>query len=400
MATEQTAGIDLNLQHIKRFFAVFKDSKKETCFRQEALPKQRRLVFKLCAFLALTMPVFMITDYMIVKPEPWSTFLLGQRLVQIGSCLIFLAIVPHVRSSLFYDALVFITLLVFFVLLELGSFTFADDYALYALFDIIIIISLYASRILTVQLSLILCACHSLVAISIVFWVKNLDVHSQIVMTLGYVLSNGAGVMLAISQQRNARQQFLLQNFLREKTLQLKQLAYRDSLTNALNRRAFQDHFRDIERMAVRMQTDHKNQFLIAADIDHFKAVNDNYGHDVGDKVLVAFTALVEANIRPLDNVYRFGGEEFMILLQDCDSDIAIKRIEQLMRLLNDTGLNIEELQHPVTCSFGITPILVTDTMDSVCIRADEALYLAKNNGRNQYRFHPGSDPKPSDYAL
>jgi diguanylate cyclase (GGDEF)-like protein len=201
--------------------------------------------------------------------------------------------------------------------------------------------------------------------------------------------------MLAIAQQRNARQQFILQYSLREKTQQLKQLAYRDSLTNALNRRAFQDHFRDIERMAVRMQTDHKSQFLIAADIDHFKAVNDSYGHDVGDKVLVAFIALVEANIRPLDNVYRFGGEEFMILLQDCDSDIAIERIEKIMRLLNDGGLKIEELDHPVTSSFGITPILVTDTMDSVCIRADEALYLAKNSGRNQYCFNPGSDSKP-----
>ena len=394
MATEQSDSIDLKLQHIKRFFAVFIDSEKETCFRQEALPKQRRLVFKLCTFLALAMPVFMITDYMIVKPEPWSTFLLGQRLVQIGSCLILLSILPRVRSSSFYDVLVFITLFVFFVLLEMGSFTFVDDYALYALFDIIIIISLYASGILSVQLSFILCVYHSLVAILIVLLVKNLDVHTQIVMTLGYVFSNGAGVMLAIAQQRNARQQFLLQYSLREKTRQLKQLAYRDSLTNALNRRAFQDHFRNIEKMAVRMQTDHKNQFLIAADIDHFKAVNDSFGHDVGDKVLVAFIALVEANIRPLDNVYRFGGEEFMILLQDCDSDIAIKRIEQIMRLLNDGGLKVEELDHPVTCSFGITPILVTDTMDSVCIRADEALYLAKNSGRNQYRFNPGSDPK------
>jgi diguanylate cyclase (GGDEF)-like protein len=394
MATEQSDSIDLKLQHIKRFFAVFIDSEKETCFRQEALPKQRRLVFKLCTFLALAMPVFMITDYMIVKPEPWSTFLLGQRLVQIGSCLILLSILPRVRSSSFYDVLVFITLFVFFVLLEMGSFTFVDDYALYALFDIIIIISLYASGILSVQLSLILCVYHSLVAILIVLLVKNLDVHTQIIMNLGYVFSNGAGVMLAIAQQRNARQQFLLQYSLREKTRQLKQLAYRDSLTNALNRRAFQDHFRNIEKMAVRMQTDHKNQFLIAADIDHFKAVNDSFGHDVGDKVLVAFITLVEANIRPLDNVYRFGGEEFMILLQDCDSDIAIKRIEQIMRLLNDGGLKVEELDHPVTCSFGITPILVTDTMDSVCIRADEALYLAKNSGRNQYRFNPGSDPK------
>ena len=395
MGIKQNNTLDPEVQHITHFFSVFKDLDKEDAFRQEVLRKQRRLVFKLCAFVAVAMPVFMLSDYMIVKSELWSTFLVGQRLVQITACIVFLLIIPRVKRYSSYDVLVFSTLFIFFSLLQIGSVTFVDDYALYALFDIIIMICLYASGILTVKLSLTLCVYHSLIAIIIVIFVKGLDVHSQIIMVLGYGFSNGAGILLAIAQQKNARQQFLLQHFLREKTLQLKQLAYRDSLTNALNRRAFQDHFRDIERMAVRMQADNKNQFLIAADIDYFKAVNDNFGHDVGDKVLVAFIALVEANIRPLDNVYRFGGEEFMILLQGCDADTAIKRVEQIMYLLNDSGLKIEELEHPVTCSFGITPILVTDTIDSVCIRADEALYLAKKNGRNQYRFNPGSDPKP-----
>ena len=262
---------------------------------------------------------------------------------------------------------------------------------MYALFDIMIMICLYASGILTIKLSLILCLYHTFAAIFIVVFIKNVNLHSQIIMVLGYGCSNCVGILLAISQQRSARKQFSLQHSLRENTLRLKQLAYRDSLTNALNRRAFQGHFRDIEKMALRMQGDTKSQFLIAADIDHFKRVNDKFGHDVGDKVLIAFIALVEANIRPMDNVYRFGGEEFMILLQDCNAETAIERIKKIMRLLNDNSLGVEELDRAVTCSFGITPILVTDTIDSVCVRADEALYAAKNNGRNQYCFDSGS---------
>jgi diguanylate cyclase (GGDEF)-like protein len=397
METEYSPSIEPEQDAIKPLSCIFKDSRKEACFRQQVLPKQRSLVFKLCALLTIIMPIFMFSDYMIVKPEPWASFLLGQRFVQIASCLIFLCLILRVRSYLSYDILVFSTVLIFFMLLELGSFTFVDDYVMYVLFDIIIIICLYVSGILSVKLSFILCVYHSLIAIFIILFVKDVGLHSVIIMLLGYSSSNTVGILLAIAQHKNARQQFSLQNSLRESALQLKDLAYRDSLTHALNRRAFQDHFRDIEKMAVRLQDEQKGQFLIAADIDHFKVVNDSFGHDVVDKVLIAFIALVESNIRPLDNVYRFGGEEFMVLLQDCDRDIAIERVEKIMRLLNENCLGVEELDQPVTCSFGITPILISDTMDSVCIRADEALYNAKDSGRNQYRFDSGvaSDSQP-----
>ncbi len=390
MGIEGGDKVESQSQYISPFFAVFKDVNKENSFRQEVLLKQRRLVFRLCLFVTIAMPVFMLSDYMVVKPEPWSTFLLAQRLVQITVCIIFLLLITRVRHHTSYDALVFSTLLIIFTLLQLGSFTFLDDYALYALFDIIIMICLYASGILTVKLSLIVCVYHGVMATLIVFLLKDLNIHGQIMMVLAYSLGNGAGILLAIAQHRNTREQFLLQYFLRDKTLQLKQLAYRDSLTNALNRRSFQDHFTDIEKMVFRMEKSEKSLFLIAADIDYFKLINDNLGHDVGDKVLVAFVKLVEASIRPIDKIYRFGGEEFMILLQECKTDTAVQRLEQIMQLLNEGNLGVEELDQPVTCSFGITPILVTDTIDSVCIRADEALYSAKNNGRNQYVFDSG----------
>jgi len=395
MGEKPTVDMDFGSPHMHRFLAVFKGPEKENLFRQEELPKQRRLVFGLCAFITISIPMFMLSDFMVVKPAPWDTFLLIQRLLHIGVCLIFLLVIPHVQRPSTYDALLFCTLFVVFVLLELGSFTFLGDYALYALFDIIIMLSLYAAGILTVKLSTIICLYHSSMAILIVLTLKELNVHDQIMMIFGYTFTNGAGILLSITHHKNVRQQYLLQHSLREKTLQLKNLAYRDSLTNALNRRSFQDHFRDIEKMASRLEQSDKSLFLIAADIDFFKKINDNFGHDIGDKVLLAFVKLIEANIRPVDKVYRFGGEEFMILLQECSMDTAINRIEKIMQLLNSGSLGVEELKQPVTCSFGITPVLTSDTIYSVCIRADEALYNAKNNGRNQYVVDTGSDENP-----
>lgn len=376
---------------ISRFLSVLTRDSGEAEFRQEVLPKHRRLAFKLCLLLAVAMPIFMLSDHLVVKPGAWEPFLMAQRLIQIFVCLVFLYLIRKVKHYSSYSALVSGAVFIFFVLLELGSFTFRDDYVLYIPFDIIIVICLYASGILPLKQSLILCLYHSLVAIFIVLFVKNLQVHDQIVVILAYSFSNGVGILLAIAHHKGARQEYLLQHSLHESSLQLKALAYRDSLTNALNRRAFQEHFPDFKRMSHRMKSGGNDLFLIAADIDHFKLVNDNFGHDVGDKVLIAFTKLIETQIRPQDHVYRFGGEEFTILMLDCPKDIAIKRVEQVMLLLNESRLGVEELDRPVTCSFGITPVLESDTVDSVCIRADKALYEAKNNGRNQYVFNSGA---------
>jgi diguanylate cyclase (GGDEF)-like protein len=372
---------------LRRLLCEFKDRETEESFRHEILPKQKKLVFKLAAFVTLAMPMFMLSDSLIVKPEPWQSFLVAQRLAQILICLIFLFLVHKISTLRQYDVLVSCTLLLFFTLLQIGSFTFLDDYLLYALFDLIIIISIYAAGLLTIRLSMLLCLYHALIATGIILFLKDTTVHSQIMLILAYTFSNGAGLLLATFYHRAVRFEYYLKTSLREKSLQLKQLAYRDSLTNALNRRAFQEHFPDLKKMIERMDKEDGELFLVAADIDHFKSINDTYGHDIGDKVLVAFVAMIESQIRPQDNVYRFGGEEFMLLFMGCPKQTLINRIEQIMAILNASGLNVEELSKPVTCSFGISNVLATDSVDSVCIRADEALYEAKNSGRNRYVF-------------
>lgn len=120
---------------------------------------------------------------------------------------------------------------------------------------------------------------------------------------------------------------------------------------------------------------------LIFMDIDRFKRVNDTYGHDVGDMVLLATVNIVKSNLKP-DHVFgRWGGEEFVYILPDTEVEDARKFAENLRRQIDE---NCFVTVRHVTMSFGVTVVKTGDDIDSFIKRADEALYAAKENGRNQ----------------
>ncbi|QOP42183.1 GGDEF domain-containing protein [Sulfurimonas marina] len=152
----------------------------------------------------------------------------------------------------------------------------------------------------------------------------------------------------------------------------LEKLAYKDPLTDIYNRQIF-------NTMLKQAYTDkHKNGerlSIILLDIDHFKQVNDNYGHDVGDKVLIEFTKLINQHIRSSDIFARWGGEEFIILLPKADIDAAYRKAEELRLLVE----NFEDPYLPkITISLGVSEILDGDKERSCFKRADKALYKAK----------------------
>jgi len=123
------------------------------------------------------------------------------------------------------------------------------------------------------------------------------------------------------------------------------------------------------------------NLTILMVDIDHFKAVNDTYGHLIGDKVLKAVANILKQSNRVEDFVARFGGEEFIVLLEDCDKDNAINKAEQFRK-------NIEEL-HPegikITASFGVVNLSSRHkSLEDMIKDADTALYEAKESGRNK----------------
>lgn len=124
---------------------------------------------------------------------------------------------------------------------------------------------------------------------------------------------------------------------------------------------------------------------VVMMDLDHFKSVNDQYGHVVGDKVLVTFAHYIMANLRPFDKVFRYGGEEFLMILADTDVQTGHAIIDRLREELASLPLefNGNGVFH-VTVSFGMTALDPEISVERSIDRADKALYVAKKNGRNQ----------------
>ena len=157
---------------------------------------------------------------------------------------------------------------------------------------------------------------------------------------------------------------------------QLLDLSTKDSLTGIYNRHFFNQR---IEEEVQRFQR-YKEEFsLIMSDIDHFKNVNDLYGHDMGDKVLIEYTNLISHSLRKTDVFCRIGGEEFVIILPHTSIDEAKILAEKLC-------VQIEKHKRvlPITMSFGVVTFKETDNQNSILKRADKALYMAKENGRNR----------------
>jgi diguanylate cyclase (GGDEF)-like protein len=123
---------------------------------------------------------------------------------------------------------------------------------------------------------------------------------------------------------------------------------------------------------------------VMLVDIDHFKGVNDTYGHLIGDQVLKHLSKLLKENTRKTDFAFRYGGEEFMVLLTNADVRNAAHVAEQIRKKLEATNFSLKEKSFNVTASFGISLFEKTDTAESAVKRADERLYKAKQTGRNK----------------
>lgn len=163
-----------------------------------------------------------------------------------------------------------------------------------------------------------------------------------------------------------------------ERSKEFENRAYYDVLTKIYNRRRF------LELLDGAIKTSHQlNQGLsiIFFDIDHFKNINDTYGHKTGDDVLKELASLVSAAIRHSDVFGRWGGEEFLILLEKTELENAAKAAEKIRRAIMEHEFpEVKQL----TCSFGVTSYSQDDSAESFINRADSALYRAKESGRNR----------------
>ena len=192
------------------------------------------------------------------------------------------------------------------------------------------------------------------------------------------------GVIAAIIFRPMARHICSAQDKLGNIADQMERMAYTDPLTRTNNRRKYAAM---INRELYRVRRYNTPMTALLMDIDHFKGTNDRHGHQVGDEILIGLAQLIQANIRSTDYLFRWGGEEFLVLLTDTHVADGLIVAEKLRSAVEHIEL-VRGIQ--VTISIGVTKTTDSDDEDTLVRRADEAMYKAKENGRNRIETMSG----------
>jgi diguanylate cyclase (GGDEF)-like protein len=173
--------------------------------------------------------------------------------------------------------------------------------------------------------------------------------------------------------------------------------ALTDTLTRLPNRRALEDNLQ--QRIAGWKRRGAAFSFVLL-DVDHFKQVNDTYGHQAGDKVLRQLAGVLKRSMRTMDLVARYGGEEFAVILPDTTQDEAQSATRNALLALRSARVHLGEMRLAVTVSAGIATVLPGEELPQLVRRADSALYAAKQAGRDCARLHDGRQIVPVDASI
>jgi len=179
----------------------------------------------------------------------------------------------------------------------------------------------------------------------------------------------------------------------------LREAATTDALTQVGNRRAFDA---ELTRRVALFRRHRTNCSLLFIDADHFKAINDRWGHDVGDLALKALAKAISATLRDIDLLYRLGGKEFVALLPETRAEEAGIAGERIRKAVNQVKIRLDEQVISFTVSVGGAQLRSSDNQETWLKRADEALYSAKNQGRNRVEIgmSPCCEAEPATAGL
>jgi len=196
------------------------------------------------------------------------------------------------------------------------------------------------------------------------------------------LITHGLGLLLAAREERHRRQQYTVKMREERALLEMEKLASTDGLTGLFNRRRFVE---SMENEVARFKRHGEIFCLLMLDFDHFKEINDQYGHLAGDEVLRQFAALIHGVVRTTDMIGRVGGEEFAVFCPATTAENARVLAERIRAMCAQIQIPGVECPACVTVSIGLSQVLNQDsTLDHLWHRADQALYRAKEDGRNR----------------
>lgn len=167
---------------------------------------------------------------------------------------------------------------------------------------------------------------------------------------------------------------------LQDKLEVTRHLAENDHLTQLSNRRMFDKDLRNTVDQAQRFQ---EPMSLMLLDLDHFKLINDQWGHAVGDEVLINFANLLQSSLRDFDLIYRLGGDEFAVIYSSCELERAMQVAERVRCFISQNDYQAKGLQFKLTLSGGVAQLRSDETEEVLLKRTDQLLYKAKNRGRD-----------------
>lgn len=214
-------------------------------------------------------------------------------------------------------------------------------------------------------------------SINTLYFMMNMGLGTSLIfVVLFYFVKDRERSHQAVTQSKQALEQAYQQLQVNEN--RIRELMLTDALTGIANRRALNER---LTEELQRIQRYGNGIAVIMTDIDHFKKVNDTYGHTTGDEVLKCFAKILNHEMRASDFVARFGGEEFIMLLPNTHKEGAVQFAERLRELI--MGYAIPDLPQRITASFGVTTVSGNEQTIAILDRVDRALYHSKEHGRN-----------------
>lgn len=386
---------------LRRWSPMFKDQEMEQRYLTDRFLVDHLSIARAFIVFSLFYSIFVMVDLQLTFIEPkYFQFSIAQKMVvPIVGLLCFFYVNKNV-SVRALDQAVFVYAVVFVINLFLSFYGYTHwttepvtllEITMASVF-VNLLISIYAPLRLHHQLLTTL-----FIALMTIVFVRH-EIHlsgSKSSFCFAFLMiANGFAWSITVTIHRNFRRYWankqerdidnhrLRQEIQQRERLEidLKRLAMTDTLTNIDNRRSFMEH---LHREVKRAQRQHNPLSVINFDIDLFKHINDEFGHDVGDRVLVDVSRLVEERLRESDIFGRMGGEEFAILIPDGDLEDARKLAEILRQALHHHSTLHQDKILKVTASFGVAQFKINEDIDDLLKRADQAMYKAKNAGRD-----------------